>query len=730
MPTFNRQPEWQQPADRHTQLVDPVLTVRQLSRFELSLKHVVRIDHALVFATPKGGYEAYLPPRRPTRGEIASHRYTAVYEVDMGVHPFTGTLTFPSDNDAFEFTADVDLSWQVLDPARFVASGHRDVPKLLLGTLQQVARPVTRRFAIADSAAAEEELLRTLLPLDPLGATAGLQVTWTLRVKRDQANIEHQQRLQSIDHSATEQIRVAQRGTEVDTEADRRYRHQDQLQLDRAMAYGRQHQELALQQQAWEHQLAIQRGQQLLEMQQLEAQKIAYYQWHLQQGGVQAWALHLAQHPEDTGLVMHTMREDQLRMVQAQMDLVKELLNGENAEKFELEGPKQLALRTVSDVLNQRLPGVQHNPPLLPQATGSEPGYGHPGAGEHQTAGAAMPVAPGQAPDGTTTAVGQSPGVHDSFPPDQQTPTDGVPGAPGPSAHRAPPTTGPNATATGLAPDGNGSYAPHQQSATNGSPGAPGPSAGPTSPTTGPNATATGLAPDGNGSYPAPQPPPGTFIGGPYPGGPYPSAPGTPYPPVTPTPTVPYAGPTGTPHPAPPGAGTPPYTPSPTPYAPPSAPGNPGTASAPGAPYSPYPGTFTPPPPTGAAPGTATAAGAPYSPHPGALTPPPSPSMPPSTSQAWQPPPGYGSTPTAPPTQHAAETPAPAIPGQQTAEYPAPNDTPAAPHTSDDAPVGPTASRDTPAAPHTSRDTPTGPTASADAPATSGTPKPPEADGR
>ncbi|MFI2204098.1 hypothetical protein ACH47Z_25605 [Streptomyces sp. NPDC020192] len=372
MPSF-RQPEWQQPADRHTQLVDPVLTVRQLSRFEFNFRSLVRIDHALVFSTPKGSYEAYLPPHRPTRAEITAKRYSAVYEVDMGVHPHTTTLTLPSDNDAFEFTAEVDLSWQVLDPARFVASGHRDVPALVHGELQQAARPVTRRFPVAQSASAEQELLRAVTVLGPLGATAGLQVTWTLRLRRDQADIEHQQRLRAIDHSATEQAFAAQRGMEVDVEMDRRLRQQDALQIERAVTYGAQQHELLLQQQRQQHELALQQGRQEAELQQIEAQKIAFYQYHLQQGGVHTWALHLAQHPEDSHLVMSSMREDQLRMIQAQMDLVKQLLSGDTAETYELEGPKQLALRTVSDILNQRLPGVPQNPPLLPEGSGHGP---------------------------------------------------------------------------------------------------------------------------------------------------------------------------------------------------------------------------------------------------------------------------------------------------------------------------------------------------------------------
>ncbi|MCO4698558.1 hypothetical protein LRR80_04641 [Streptomyces sp. RO-S4] len=490
MPSFHRPPEWQQPADRHTRLSDPVLTVRQLSRFELSLKHVVRIDHALVFSTPKGGYEPYLPPTRPSRSEIAARRYTAVYEVDMGVHPFTETLTLPSDNDAFEFTAEVDFSWQVLDPARFVASGVRDVPALLVGELQQAARPVTRRFAVADSARAERELLSAVTVVGPLGAPAGLQVTWTLRLRRDQANIDHQRRLQQIGHSAEEQVHAAQEGMRVDVAMDDRHRQQDELQAVRAMEYGRRQQELAMQQHRWQHEQAMLQGHQMLELQQIEARKIEFYQWHLSQGGVQAWALHLAQHPEDSQLVMTSMREDQLRMIQAQMELVKELLGGEGAEKFELEGPKQLALRTVSDILNQRLPGVPQNPPLLPSPDGPDGPDGSGAAGTPPAGPAPSPYAP--PPHGAAPAA--VPGAPPPGPPGAPD----TPYAPPPPAAGTPPPYAPSVPTAATPP----AYAP-----------SPGPYAPPMPPA--PVPSAPGTPPAAASPYPPPpappawQPPPG-----------------------------------------------------------------------------------------------------------------------------------------------------------------------------------------------------------------------------
>ena len=756
MPTF-RQPEWQQPADRHTEIVDPVLTVRQLSRFEFNLKSYVRIDHALVFATGKGGYVAYLPPQRPTRGDIAANRYTAVYEVDMGVHPHTCELALPSDNDAFEFTAAVDLSWQVLDPVRFVASGHRNVPGLLLGELQQAARPVTRRFAIADSASAEVELLERMNLLGPLGAPAGLQVTWTLRLKRDEANIEHELRKQAIEHSADEQIRAAQRGMDIDVEVDRRYRQSDSLQLDRAMQYGTHQQELLLQQQRWQHAQALLAGQQQLELQRLEEEKINFYQFHLQQGGVHQWALHLAQHPEDSHMVMNSMREDQLRMIQAQMELVQQLLNGDTAENWELEGPKQLALRTVNDILTQRLPGVPQNPPPpLPPGAGPEyPGepIAGPPPGSHPTEEQGMggqptamgPYVPGQgvAPGVYAGGQGSVPGGYASGPgaaPGAYTAGQGVPpgayaggqgAAPGaytagqgvpPGAYAGGPASAPGAYVPGQLPapgayvpgqaptagahapgqvaetgpygpgqaPGAGQYGPGQASVPG--PHAPGqtPAAGPygpgQSPATSPygpgQGAVSGAHPSGSnpsGPYPNPSNPSGPYPSGPYPGaptavpgtvaGPFPGAPGhvasgrSPAQAGPPGPTTPAgpagpAGPSGSSGPAGPtaptgsagpvgSAGVAPYPQGPTAGMPASTPyGSPPAGHAPQGSYPDAPAQppasspAAPPQPSGSTPAALSKAPADESPAS-------APSAAPEGS-AWQPPPGYGRTPTLP----------------------------------------------------------------------------------
>ncbi len=366
MTRFHRPPDWEQPAGRHTALKDPVVTVRQISRFGFVPRKLTRIDHALVFSTPTGAYVTSPPPVRPTRAEIISRRYTAVYEVDMGVHPVAMELRLPSSNDALQFEGVLELSWQVGDPAAFVASGHRDVPQLLLSEIEQAARSVTRRFAVTNSAEAEAEVLRAVGAGGPLGSRAGLLVIWTMRLHRDQDNIAHQRRMQAIDHAATERIHNERRAMDSDVETDLRARRRDGLESDRALAYGEQQQALLLQQQKWR-----------TELREAELEKIDFYHAQLEQGGVRAWALHLAEHPEDSRLVVQSLRQDQVSMIRAKADMVARLLDGDNAEGYELAAPKKLALRAMHDILNQQLPadatGRGAPAPRLP-VTGWPPG--------------------------------------------------------------------------------------------------------------------------------------------------------------------------------------------------------------------------------------------------------------------------------------------------------------------------------------------------------------------
>ncbi|MFK0232157.1 hypothetical protein [Streptomyces vinaceus] len=318
-----RSTDWDQRADRHTVLKDPVVTVRQIGRMGLLGSPPTRIDHALVYTTRRGGFEVFHAPHRPRR---IPRRYTAVYEVDMGLHPVRTRIPLPSIDDALEFEAGVELDWQVTDPVRFVRSGHRDVPRLLLSEIEQAARPVTRGFPIADSANAEAEILTVVREGKPLGEDAGLQVLWTVRVRRDEDNITHARRLQAIEHATTEEVLTQQGGARADLEKAVRARAQYQSRL---------------------------------ELQGYEAQRIDFYREYLTRGGIDAWAMHLAQHPQDSAKAMSSLREDQQERLRAQMNLIKEMLTTAGTEPFELEGPRRLAIDAFHAVFGQHVPVEQ-----------------------------------------------------------------------------------------------------------------------------------------------------------------------------------------------------------------------------------------------------------------------------------------------------------------------------------------------------------------------------------
>ncbi|MBB1261004.1 hypothetical protein, partial [Streptomyces alkaliterrae] len=396
MANFRYSPEWQQAADRHSQLVDPVLTVRKLTRFDtFTNRHPARFDNAHVYATSSGTYETYMPPQRP---QLAGRGYTAVYEVDIGVHRVRAELDLPSDNDAFEFGADVDLTWQVVTPEVFVASGHRNVPGLLFDEIQRRARPVTRGFDINNSAEAERALIDALTASGPLAETVGLRVDHTVRLRRDRASIDHQKNLQAIGHVAAEAVLSTQEGIRYDAVVDERVQQQLRQQHAQAMLSG-QHQ---------------------LEQQALEAKKIEFYQYHLSQGGVAAWAMHLAQHPEDSRLVMQSLREDQLRLIQSQLGVVTQVLTSEHTELHHLAGVHETAIEVVRGFLAQQLPGAHGAPGAPgapPQIPGAAPAQPYPAGA--QGAPGVPPQVPGGPPVTPYAAPGPAPGPGGPYPPPQ-----------------------------------------------------------------------------------------------------------------------------------------------------------------------------------------------------------------------------------------------------------------------------------------------------------------------
>ncbi|MFD5317906.1 PE-PGRS family protein [Streptomyces sp. NPDC127098] len=311
MAGYRYSPQWDQHANRDSDIVDPVLVVRPLSRWEFTTRQPVnQVDSALVFTSARGGYAVYVPPHRPSRGELSSGRFVSVHEVDLGIHHFQRLFPLPSNNDAFSFRAELDVSWRVVAADLVVASQVRDVPAHVTPRLEERLRVVSRGYAIEDSARAEAAV-RNDLAGTQLAQDLGLHLTFRVRLDLDDAARAQQTALRDIGYE--------------------RDRAVPQFELERL-------------QQAHRHQLE---QAQLAHEQQMLAEKAKYYAWYLEQGGVVSFALQLAEHPEDLPRARELLSREQQALVTRNLEMLDRVAASGHFENHQLAEPLRQTLRAI-----------------------------------------------------------------------------------------------------------------------------------------------------------------------------------------------------------------------------------------------------------------------------------------------------------------------------------------------------------------------------------------------
>ncbi|MFI5657464.1 hypothetical protein [Streptomyces sp. NPDC051684] len=295
---------------------DPVQRVWQLPLFRLgSRRFIGQADHALVFITRKGTYETFRPPARP----FSVRRYVALYEVNTDPHAFQLRVPLPSQVDSFEFEVTADITWRVLDPEAFVRSQERDVPGFVTRRLLPRMQTVSRDHPVEASAEAERAMQRVVDEASPVGQAQGLDVTCTVRLRRDADARSHQARLRTARHEAE--------------------------------AAGPEH-EAALLREKYEAER--------------QAEKIKFYENQLAQGGTTALALHLVAHPDETGSVLNHLKDEQREVVTHQLHLIDHVLNSEKLESFELEEPRRLIIERMTTILRGAADPTDDEPPPSP----------------------------------------------------------------------------------------------------------------------------------------------------------------------------------------------------------------------------------------------------------------------------------------------------------------------------------------------------------------------------
>ncbi|MFC9911234.1 hypothetical protein [Streptomyces sp. NPDC059862] len=218
-----------------------IIRRHKVSRATLRREQRVTEGNTVIVFVDKRG-RMFVADRALTAGEIWFDAPQVMYEVDTGVHHDSFSLELPSSEEAFSFRADIAMSWQVRDPKAAVEARLADVGSIYRPLVQQELRRISRRFAIEDSAGAEDAInaefvcerlrlphgLGLLACSVTLGLDSGTQAHIAARTLKKRAKEsreqEHEAKLAEADFSAIEED-VAHRL--------RRRRKQEELELER-----------------------------------------------------------------------------------------------------------------------------------------------------------------------------------------------------------------------------------------------------------------------------------------------------------------------------------------------------------------------------------------------------------------------------------------------------------------------------------------------------------------
>jgi hypothetical protein len=113
----------------------------------------------LVFQLPDNRLEA--PPQGFSITDMLKKRPKFAFTVDVRAHTATFDCQLPAKGDAVYFSATVNYSWMVADPARVVSQQVSNPEGDCYAYLSQVLPQITRRHEFEQPAAAEEDLHRT-----------------------------------------------------------------------------------------------------------------------------------------------------------------------------------------------------------------------------------------------------------------------------------------------------------------------------------------------------------------------------------------------------------------------------------------------------------------------------------------------------------------------------------------------------------------------------------------
>lgn len=280
---------------------------------------------AIVGKTTDGRYEIITQ-----LGLIA--RYRLRFEVDVADHHDEVKCSLPSRGDAFSFDATLVLDWRVTEPTVVVERRIGDGLQLCHARLLERLPQLSRGFDIEASAQAEAAINRTL-GAAPITLPEGITVhRFSARLRMDNARV-----------TAIREMRAAQ--------------HDSSLAALRSSG-------------AQEVQDIEQDGTLRRQRQRMEAVQAAI------RGNFDLVAIHLAQHPDDTGSLINMIRSDHQASEERRDRMILELLKRDLIQDIDVGDLNQALLGAAAGSFRSGPPQTIRLPrlPALPSAPTSAPG--------------------------------------------------------------------------------------------------------------------------------------------------------------------------------------------------------------------------------------------------------------------------------------------------------------------------------------------------------------------
>jgi hypothetical protein len=297
-----------------------VVQQQQIDRASLRKLNPVSSGHtSIVYVTKRGQY--VIGAGRLTMGEIWLNTPKELYNVDVAPHQDTFTLLLPSKEQAFSFTADVRVTWRIVDPVAAVRAKLDNPVPAVQHHVEERLREHARGFDVENAVDAERQI-----------------------------NLDFGDRVMSV----SDAIQVQRCTVVLKLDEDARKHIASRTEHLRAMEAAERERELArerrvLAQDEEEHELRMKKN------------RMDVYANALREDDQNVLALMLAGHGEDATAVINLMMQQKQLQFDAARDMLDKLLSANLVNR-----------RDVASIMNNAgaaiVSGVQGPKPLLPAA--------------------------------------------------------------------------------------------------------------------------------------------------------------------------------------------------------------------------------------------------------------------------------------------------------------------------------------------------------------------------